>query len=75
MGRSYCRKSGMYNHVFITHKKLVLAWISFRKKKIMLFLSPPVRMHGGLICIALRLDVIGPKVTCQKVISLEPFDV
>ncbi len=39
-----------------------------------MFLSPPVRMHGGLICITLRLDVIGPKVTCQKVISLDPFD-
>ncbi len=38
------------------------------------FLSPPVRMHGGLICITLRLYVIGPKVTFQKVISLEPVD-
>ncbi len=25
------------------------------------FLSPPVHMHGGLICITLRLDVTGPK--------------
>ncbi len=41
------------------------------------FLSPPVRMHGGLLCIAFCMSVClsgcdltkiqtGPKVTCQK---------
>ncbi len=31
-----------------------------------MFLSPPVRMHDGLICITFCPDVVGPKVTCQK---------
>ncbi len=30
------------------------------------FLSPPVPMHGGLLCIAFRLYVTGPKVLEKK---------
>ena len=39
-----------------------------------IFLSPPVRMHGGLICIAFCLSVTGPKVTRPKIISQQPFN-
>ena len=35
------------------------------------FLSPPVHMHGGLLCIAFHLSVTWPKLTRQKTISLE----
>ncbi len=43
------------------------------------FLSTPVHMHNGLICIVFCLSVTGPKFTRQKVtrqkfISQEPFD-
>ncbi len=47
-------------------------------QRIKCFLSPPLRMHSGLISIAFCLSVCpsvtGPKVTRPNIISQQPFD-
>ncbi len=70
--------SSVYATVLVTSRCLSIR--SMQEKKtlvpcLVMFLSPPVPMHGGLICVTFRLSVVTrPKLLEKKFISLEPFD-